>query len=36
MILEHEIPHGTKLYFGQSAKKKREIEQVASAILFII
>ncbi|MFT7003450.1 MAG: histidyl-tRNA synthetase [Sulfurimonas sp.] len=33
MILEHEIPNGSKLYFGKSAKVKREIENVASSIL---
>ncbi len=33
MILEHEIPSGSKLYFGNSAKIKREIEKVASDIL---
>lgn len=33
MILEHEIPNGSKLYFGKSAKVKRHIEQVASEIL---
>jgi len=33
MILEHEIPQGSKLYFGKSAKMKRKIEQVASDIL---
>jgi len=33
MILEHEIPNGSKLYFGKSAKVKREIESVASEIL---
>jgi len=33
MILEHEIPNGTKLYFGKSAKIKRHIEKVASDIL---
>jgi len=33
MILEHEIPNGSKLYFGKSAKLKRHIEQVASEIL---
>ncbi len=33
MILEHEIPHGSKLYFGKSAKVKRDIERVASDIL---
>ena len=34
MILEHEIPNGSKLYFGKSAKVKREIEKVASEILY--
>ncbi|WP_304545853.1 ATP phosphoribosyltransferase regulatory subunit [Sulfurimonas microaerophilic] len=33
MILEHEIPNGSKLYFGQSAKIKRHIEKVASDVL---
>jgi len=33
MILEHEIPNGSKLYFGQSAKVKRHIENIASEIL---
>ena len=33
MILEHEIPNGSKLYFGKSAKAKRHIENVASTIL---
>jgi len=33
MILEHEIPNGTKLYFGQSAKIKRQIENIASDVL---
>ena len=33
MILEHEIPNGTKLYFGKSAKVKRDIESIASDIL---
>jgi len=33
MILEHEIPQGSKLYFGESAKVKRRIENVASEIL---
>ncbi len=32
MIYEHEIPTGSKLYFGKSAKLKREIENVASRI----
>jgi histidyl-tRNA synthetase len=34
MIFEHEIPYGSKLYFGENAKKKREIEKVASDILY--
>jgi len=33
MILEHEIPNGSKLYFGKSAKIKRRIENIASEIL---
>lgn len=33
MILEHEIPNGSKLYFGNSAKTKRRIENIASTIL---
>jgi histidyl-tRNA synthetase len=33
MILEHEIPNGSKLYFGKSAKIKRHVENVASEIL---
>ena len=33
MIFEHEIPSGSKLYFGKSAKIKREIEAQASALL---
>ncbi|WP_455757012.1 ATP phosphoribosyltransferase regulatory subunit [Sulfurimonas sp.] len=33
MILEHEIPNGSKLYFGNSAKIKRKIENIASDIL---
>jgi histidyl-tRNA synthetase len=33
MILEHEIPQGSKLYFGNSAKVKRKIEHIASEIL---
>jgi len=33
MIFEHEIPSGSKLYFGESAKIKREIEFVSSEIL---
>jgi histidyl-tRNA synthetase len=34
MILEHEIPNGSKLYFGDSARVKRKIESVASDILY--
>jgi len=34
MILEHEIPTGSKLYFGESAKVKRHIENIASEILM--
>ncbi len=34
MILEHEIPQGSKLYFGSSAKLKRHIENIASDILY--
>ena len=34
MIFEHEIPTGSKLYFGEAAKKKRAIEQVASEVLY--
>ncbi len=33
MIFEHEIPSGSRLYFGKSAKLKREIEYVASQTL---
>lgn len=33
MMLDHEIPNGSKLYFGQSAKIKREIEYAASEVL---
>jgi len=34
MIYEHEIPIGSKLYFGESAKLKRELEKVASELLY--
>jgi len=34
MIYEHEIPSKSRLYFGKSAKKKREIEHIASEILY--
>jgi len=33
MINEHEIPKGSRLYFGKSAKLKREIEATASQLL---
>jgi histidyl-tRNA synthetase len=33
MVLEHEIPEGSKLYFSKSAKLKREIEHIASNVL---
>jgi ATP phosphoribosyltransferase regulatory subunit HisZ len=33
LIFEHEIPSGAKLYFGESAKLKRNIENIASEIL---
>lgn len=33
MIFEHEIPTGSRLYFGKAARKKREIESIASAVL---
>jgi len=33
MIFEHEIPLGSKLYFGESAKVKREIEFVSAELL---
>lgn len=33
MINEHEIPKGSRLYFGKSAKLKREIEAKASEFL---
>lgn len=33
MIYEHEIPKGSKLYFGKSAKLKREIENLVGQIL---
>jgi histidyl-tRNA synthetase len=34
MIFEHEIPSGSRLYFGQTAKIKREIESIASETLY--
>lgn len=33
MVLEHEIPNGSKLYFGNSAKVKREIERISAGVL---
>jgi len=33
MVYEHEIPSGSKLYFGESAKIKREIEFVSAELL---
>lgn len=33
MILEHEIPNGSKLYFGKSAEIKRKIEHISAEIL---
>ena len=32
-VYEHEIPKGSKLYFGASAKLKRQIEQKAGELL---
>ncbi|NEW61739.1 ATP phosphoribosyltransferase regulatory subunit [Sulfurovum sp. bin170] len=34
MIFEHEIPSKSKLYFGQSAKIKREIEAICADTLY--
>lgn len=34
MIFEHEIPQGTKLYFGSAARLKREIENTACEVLY--
>jgi len=34
MIYEHEIPSQSRLYFGKSAKLKRDIETIASDILY--
>lgn len=34
MIDEHEIPLGSRLYFGKSAKLKRDIESTASTLLY--
>ncbi|WP_394909105.1 ATP phosphoribosyltransferase regulatory subunit [uncultured Helicobacter sp.] len=34
MILDHELPQGSKLYFGKSARLKRDIESKAIKILY--
>ncbi|MRI84213.1 MAG: ATP phosphoribosyltransferase regulatory subunit [Nitratiruptor sp.] len=34
MVYEHEIPKGARLYFGPTARLKRQIEEVASSILY--
>ena len=34
MILEHEIPKGSQLYFGKSAKAKRDFEHKISDFLL--
>jgi histidyl-tRNA synthetase len=34
MIFEHEIPKGSRLYFGKTAKLKRELESKVSDILY--
>ena len=34
MIYEHEIPTGSKLYFGKSAKLKRQLETAASELFY--
>ncbi len=34
MIYEHEIPTGSKLYFGESAKLKRSLEHAASTLFY--
>jgi len=34
MIFEHEIPTGSRLYFGKTAKAKRELENIASKVLL--
>eukprot|EP01156_Anaeramoeba_ignava_P001592 Anaeramoba_ignava/a1617_5.p1 GENE.a1617_5~~a1617_5.p1 ORF type:complete len:127 (-),score=2.85 a1617_5:94-474(-) len=33
MIFEHEIPKGSRLYFGKAAKAKRELEYKISTLL---
>ncbi|RXJ57952.1 ATP phosphoribosyltransferase regulatory subunit [Candidatus Marinarcus aquaticus] len=34
MIFEHEIPKGSRLYFGKTAKKKRALENKVSDVLY--
>jgi len=34
MIFEHEIPSGSQLYFGESARVKRQIESDAASLLW--
>lgn len=34
MIFEHEIPKGSRLYFGKTAKKKRALENQVSDVLY--
>ncbi len=34
MILEHEIPKGSRLYFGDIAKRKRQLENKISSFLY--
>ena len=34
MIFEHEIPNGSRLYFGKLAKRKRKLEAVISNFLY--
>ena len=36
MIFGHDIPEGSRLYFGKSAKLKRELESRASEIFINI
>jgi ATP phosphoribosyltransferase regulatory subunit HisZ len=36
MIFEHEIPNGSRLYFGKVAKKKRELENKLSSFFYDI
>ena len=36
MIFEHEIPSGSRLYFGKSARLKREIENIAGDTLGVL